>query len=66
MRKIHESLGYFQKRKSPSLRTSIERVSLQAPLVGFEPTTVGLEVRCSIHLSYRGTGNYFAAHYSTE
>ena len=25
-----------------------------APLVGFEPTTIGLEVRCSVQLSYRG------------
>ncbi len=31
-----------------------------APRVGFEPTTLGLEVLCSIQLSYRGlgSGNY--------
>ena len=26
-----------------------------APPVGFEPTTLGLEVLCSIQLSYQGT-----------
>ena len=26
------------------------------PRVGFEPTTLGLEVLCSILLSYRGVG----------
>lgn len=25
-----------------------------APLAGIEPTTIGLEVRCSVLLSYRG------------
>jgi hypothetical protein len=28
------------------------------PRVGFEPTTIGLEVHCSIQLSYRGVSNY--------
>lgn len=32
------------------------------PRVGFEPTTLGLEVLCSIQLSYRGT--YFSVYYS--
>ena len=27
-----------------------------APRVGFEPTALGLEVLCSIQLSYRGMG----------
>ena len=29
------------------------------PRVGFEPTTLGLEVLCSILLSYRGTCPYY-------
>jgi hypothetical protein len=29
------------------------RLDLEARLKGFEPLTYGLEVRCSIHLSYR-------------
>lgn len=30
-----------------------------APLRGFEPPTSGLEIRCSILLSYRGMKNIF-------
>lgn len=29
--------------------------SLQAPPAGLEPATCGLEVRCSVHLSYGGS-----------
>jgi hypothetical protein len=32
-----------------------------APLAGLEPATTGLEVRCSIHLSYRGKTTMDAA-----
>lgn len=32
-------------------------VARKAPPGGFEPPTVGLEVRCSIQLSYRGVKN---------
>ena len=40
-------------------------------LVGFEPTTYGLEVRCSIQLSYRRIEkfldqNYFGWHLKAE
>jgi hypothetical protein len=29
-------------------------VIVRAPLTGLEPVTVGLEVQCSVQLSYRG------------
>ena len=31
------------------------------PRIGFEPMTLGLEVLCSIQLSYQGTGTTLAA-----
>ena len=33
----------------------LEGKDIRAPLTGLEPVTVGLEVQCSVHLSYRGS-----------
>ena len=35
---------------------------IQAPPAGFEPATVGLEVQCSIRLSYEGMGKSVRPH----
>ena len=37
------------------LAKKTETKKIMVPRVGFEPTTLGLEVLCSIQLSYRGT-----------
>ena len=35
-------------------RFAVVKTQIVAPRVGFEPTTLGLEVLCSIQLSYQG------------
>ena len=39
----------------PGTTSEHNRLQFLVPPVGFEPTTLGLEVLCSIQLSYRGT-----------
>src|SRR5687768_10919927 len=44
-------------------RDSISGLISMVPRVGLEPTTLGLEVLCSIHLSYQGR-HRIHAHYN--
>ena len=50
-------LGHMQSTQSFSEITSRNKLKV-AREVGFEPTTLGLEDRCSIQLSYSRNSNY--------
>ena len=54
---LHKAIRYafdnLVEIKKPQ-RFAVVKTQIVAPRVGFEPTTLGLEVLCSIQLSYQG------------
>ena len=52
-------VGPNTRQKYDKSSVKIDQAFIMVPRVGFEPTTLGLEVLCSIQLSYQGAYEYY-------